>query len=106
MKESTEKKITTLKVFKVIVIIYSCVIIALLIHTVYGWATGTYDTNYVFLASRAAKYGAHVALYGRMEKKEAKKKPERINRFIAICEIYDVKVKLPERILRQLYLCQ
>ena len=68
MKESTEKKITTLKVFKVIVIIYSCVIIALLIHTVYGWATGTYDTNYVYCAT--------VAIYEEMKKKEAKKKQE------------------------------
>lgn len=76
MKESTEKKITTLKVFKVIVFIYSCVIIALLIHTVYGWATGTYDTNYVFLASSAATYCATVAIYEEMKKKEAKKKQE------------------------------
>ncbi len=76
MKESTEKKITTLKVFKVIVIIYSCVIIALLIHTVYGWATGTYDTNYVILASSAATYCSTVAIYEEMKKKEAKKKQE------------------------------
>ena len=52
------------------------VIIALLIHTVYGWATGTYDTNYVFLASSAATYCATVAIYEEMKKKEAKKKQE------------------------------
>ncbi len=71
MKESNEKKITTLKVFKVIVIIYSCAIIALLILTVYGWATGTYDTNYAILASSAATYCATAALYEDLKKKSS-----------------------------------
>lgn len=73
MKNTNEKKITTLKVFKVILIIYSCAIIALLLHTVYGWATGTFDTNYVILASSAATYCATAASYEQLKKKEAAK---------------------------------
>ncbi len=47
MKDSNEKKITTLKVFKVITIIYSVVIIGWAIATVYGWVTGVSETDYV-----------------------------------------------------------
>ena len=73
MKKSSEKKITTLKVFKAIVFIYSCVIIALLIQTIYGWATGTFDTEFAILASCAATYCATVAIYEDMKKKDAAK---------------------------------
>ncbi len=73
MKESGEKKVTTLKVFKVIMIIFSIVIIAILIQTIYGWATGVQDTNYVFLASSAASYCACAVLYEEEKKKAAKK---------------------------------
>ena len=74
MKNSTEKKITTLKVFKVIVFIYTCIIIALLIQTVYGWATGKFDTDCTVLAASAATYCATAAAYEELKKKEAKKK--------------------------------
>ena len=74
MKNSTEKKITTLKVFKAIVFIYTIVIIALLIQTVYGWATGKFDTDYTVLAASAATYCATAAAYEELKKKEAKKK--------------------------------
>ena len=76
MKESTEKKITTLKVFKVIVIIYTCVIIGVCIHAIYSWATGIQDYNYMFLASSTATYCATIAMYEELKKKEAKKKNE------------------------------
>ena len=74
MKNTNEKKIDTLKVFKVIVFIYSIVIIALLIQTVYGWATGKFDTDCTVLAASAATYCATAAAYSEMKKKEAKKK--------------------------------
>lgn len=73
MKNTNEKKIDTLKVFKVIVFIYTIVIIALLIQTVYGWATGKFDTDYAVLAACAATYCATAAAYSDMKKKEAKK---------------------------------
>ena len=73
MKNTNEKKITTLKAFKVIMIIYTCVIIAILIQTIYGWVTGIPDDNYMFLASSAATYAATVAIYEELKKKEAKK---------------------------------
>ena len=73
MKNSNEKKIDTLKVFKVIVFIYTIVIIALLIQTVYGWATGKFDTDCTILAASAATYCATAAAYSDMKKKEAKK---------------------------------
>ncbi|MBR5678044.1 MAG: hypothetical protein IKX20_07885 [Paludibacteraceae bacterium] len=76
MKNTSEKKITTLKVFKAIVFIYTCVIIAILIQTVYGWATGTFDTNQAILASSSATYCATIAIYDDMKKKEAKKQEE------------------------------
>ena len=56
MKESNEKKVTTLQVYKVILIIYTCVIIGLIISTIYGWVSGAYDTNYAILAALAAVY--------------------------------------------------
>ena len=73
MKNTNEKKIDTLKVFKVIVFIYTIVIIALLIQTVYGWATGKFDTDCAVLAASAATYCATAAAYSDMKKKEAKK---------------------------------
>ena len=73
MKNTNEKKIDTLKVFNVIVFIYTIVIIALLIQTVYGWATGKFDTDYTVLAASAATYCATAAAYEEMKKKEAKK---------------------------------
>ena len=76
MKESAEKKVTTLKVFKVIVIIYTCVIIGVCIHAIYSWATGIQDYNYMFLASSTATYCATIAMYEELKKKEAKKKNE------------------------------
>ncbi|MBR2550353.1 MAG: hypothetical protein IKE92_10120 [Clostridiales bacterium] len=76
MKESSEKKVTTLKVFKVIMIVYSCIIIGMIIQTIYGWATGMPDDNYVIFASSAASYCATVAIYEELKKKEAKKKEE------------------------------
>jgi quinol-cytochrome oxidoreductase complex cytochrome b subunit len=72
MEKTAEKKITTRKVFKVIMIIYSCVIIGFMVHTVYGWATGLYDTNYVVLASNAATYCALACIYDDMKVKEKK----------------------------------
>ena len=76
MKESTEKKVTTLKVFKVIVIIFTCVIIGVCIHAIYSWATGIQDYNYAYLASSTAAYCATIAMYEEQKKKEAKKKTE------------------------------
>ena len=78
MKESTGKKVTALKAFKVIMIIYSCVLIAFLIQTVYGWATGVQDTNYVILASLAASYSACAAVYEEQKKKAKKQEAEKI----------------------------
>jgi len=72
MKESNEKKITTLKVFKVITIIFSVVIIGMGIATIYGWVTGAYDTNYVVLASCTAAYCATAAEYESLKKKSRK----------------------------------
>ena len=74
MKESTEKKITTLKIFKVIVIIFTCVIIGVCIHAIYSWATGIQDYNYMFLATSSASYCATVAMYEELKKNDAKKK--------------------------------
>lgn len=74
MKESTEKKITTLKVFKVIVIIFTCVIIGVCIHAIYSWATGIQDYNYMFLATSSASYCATIAMYEELKKNDAKKK--------------------------------
>ncbi|MBR5180999.1 MAG: hypothetical protein IKW88_01950 [Clostridiales bacterium] len=74
MKESNEKKVTTLQVYKVILVIYTCVIIGLIISTIYGWVTGAYDTNYAILAALAAVYCATAAEYENLKKKEAKKK--------------------------------
>ena len=74
MKESTEKKITTLKVFKVIVIIFTCVIIGVCIHAIYSWATGIQDYNYMFLATSSASYCATRAMYEELKKNDAKKK--------------------------------
>jgi len=76
MKDSNEKKITTLQVFKAILIIYSCAIIGVIIYTIYGWATGAYDTNYVILAACGATYCATAAEYERLKKKAAKKKED------------------------------
>ena len=76
MKESAEKKVTTLKVFKVIVIIFTYVIIGVCIHAIYSWATGIQDYNYMFLASSTATYCATIAMYEELKKKEAKKKNE------------------------------
>ena len=76
MKESNEKKITTLKVFKVILIIYTFIMIAIIIQTIYGWVTGLPDNNYVFLAGSSATYCATAAMYEEMKKKEAKKKTD------------------------------
>ena len=76
MKESAEKKVTTLKDFKVIVIIFTCVIIGVCIHAIYSWATGIQDYNYMFLASSTATYCATIAMYEELKKKEAKKKNE------------------------------
>ena len=79
MEKTAEKKITTRKVFMVIMIIYSCVIIGFMVHTVYGWATGLYDTNYVVLASNSATYCALACIYEDMtvkEKKAAEKQKE------------------------------
>jgi len=74
MKETNEKKITTLKVYKVILIIYTCVLIGFIGFTVYGWITGAQDNNYVILAALNAIYCATAAEYGILKKKEAKKK--------------------------------
>ena len=76
MKESAEKKVTTLKDFKDIVIIFTCVIIGVCIHAIYSWATGIQDYNYMFLASSTATYCATIAMYEELKKKEAKKKNE------------------------------
>lgn len=73
MKDSNEKKITKLKVFKVITIIYSCVMIGLIIATIYGWITGVFEINYVTLASCAAMYCATAAEYEALKKKSKKK---------------------------------
>jgi Na+/H+ antiporter NhaD/arsenite permease-like protein len=73
MEKTNAKKITTRQVFKVIMIIYSCVVIGFVIHTVYGWATGLYDTNYMLLASNSATYCALACVYEDMKKKEKKK---------------------------------
>ena len=74
MKESNEKKVTTLQVYKVILVIYTCVIIGLNISTIYGWVTGAYDTNYAILAALTAVYCATAAEYENLKKKDAKKK--------------------------------
>ena len=76
MKESNEKKITTFKVFRVIMIIYTIIIIAVLIQTVYGWVTGIPDTNNAYLAATAATYCATAAMYEEQKKKEKAKKKE------------------------------
>ena len=76
MKESNEKKITTFKVFKAILVIYTCVLIGLFIHTIYGWSTGVSDTNYVLIASIGATYCAVAAEYENLKKKEIKKKEQ------------------------------
>ena len=76
MKNTNEKKITTLKAFKVIMIIYSVVVLAVAVQTIYGWVTGMPDTNQALLASNAATYCALTLIYEDMKKKEAKKKEE------------------------------
>ena len=73
MKDSNEKKITTLKVFKVITIIFSIVLIGLDIVTVYGWVTGVSDNNYVPLALCNAMYCATVAEYEALKRKSKEK---------------------------------
>jgi hypothetical protein len=72
MKDSNEKKITTLKVYKVITIIYTVVIIGLDIATIYGWITGAFDINYIILGSFNAIYCATVAEYEVLKKKSKK----------------------------------
>ena len=72
MNYSNEKKITTLKVFKVITIIYSCVMIGLIIATIYGWITGVSDTNYINLALCTTIYCATAAEYEALKKKSKK----------------------------------
>lgn len=73
MKNSNEKKITTLKVFKVITVIYSVVMIGMIIATIYGWITGVSETNYVHLASFSAIYCAIAAEYESLKKKSNEK---------------------------------
>ncbi len=72
MEKTNEKKITTRKVFKVIIIIYTIVIVGVMLHTVYGWVTGTFDNDYMLLASNAATYCALICIYEDMKKKEKK----------------------------------
>ena len=74
MKESAEKKITSLKVFKVIVIVFTCVILGVCIHAIYSWATNIPDYNYIYLTTSVASYCATIARYEEMKKKEEKKK--------------------------------
>ena len=73
MKDSSEKKITTLKVFKVITIIYSVVIIGWAIATVYGWVTGVSETDYVPFGLCTAGYCAVAAEYEALKKMSKKK---------------------------------
>lgn len=73
MKETTGKKVTALKAFKVIVIIHTVVIALFSIQTVYGWITGLPDNNYVIFAGCVATYCASLAIYEDMKKKEARK---------------------------------
>ena len=72
MKDSNEKKITTLKVFKVITIIYSIVMTGMIIATIYGWVTGVSDTNYIILGANGAIYCAVAAEYEALKKKSKK----------------------------------
>lgn len=74
MKESNEKKITTLKVYKVILIIYTIVMIGSFIYTIYGWSTGASDNNYVMTAAFGAIYCALATEYESLKKKETKEK--------------------------------
>lgn len=76
MKNTNEKKITTFKVFKVIMIIFTIILAATVIQTIYGWATGVQDTNYTYFASTVASYCACAAIYEE-EKKKAKKEAEK-----------------------------
>jgi len=76
MKKSNEKKIDTLKVFKVIMFVYSCAMVLLILETIYGWVTGYSDNNYAALAACTATYCASAAAYEELKKKEAKKKKE------------------------------
>ena len=72
MKDKSEKKITTTQVLKVIIAIHTCIMVGLIIMTIYGWATGS-DNNYAVFATNAAPYCAMIALYEEEKKKEAKK---------------------------------
>lgn len=76
MKESNDKKVTLLQVYKVILVIYTCVIIGFIIYTVYGWITGSQDNNYMLLGIFGATYCATAAEYENLKKKAEKKKEE------------------------------
>ena len=78
MKESNGKKASALKAFKVIMIIYSCIMLVVIAQTVFGWATGTSDLTYEVLAPCTAAYCASLAAYECAKKKENKKKEETI----------------------------
>ena len=73
MTDSNEKKVTTLKVLKVLLIIYTCVLIGLITYTVYGWVTGVSETNYIILGSLGAVYCCLAAEYEALKKKAKKK---------------------------------
>lgn len=74
MNETNEKKITILNVYKVIMIIFSCALIGLIASTIYGWATGAFDINYIILALCAAIYCCTAAEYEALKKKAKKNK--------------------------------
>ena len=74
MKDSNEKKITELKVYKIIMIIYSIAMAVLCALTIYGWATGTEIIGYTPLGICCATYCSSAAVYENLKKKQAKKK--------------------------------
>ncbi|MBP5415757.1 MAG: hypothetical protein ILN61_11060 [Lachnospiraceae bacterium] len=72
MKDANEKKNKTIKVYKVLLGIYSCILIGMDLYTVIGWITRSYDTDYMILACLNAAYCALLAEYEVLKKKEAK----------------------------------
>ena len=77
MEKTAEKKVTTVKALKVILIIYTCILVVLIVQSIYSWVTNMPDTNYVFTASSAACYCAVIAMYEEEKKREAKRKAEK-----------------------------
>jgi MFS-type transporter involved in bile tolerance (Atg22 family) len=68
MSESKGKGVPSIKAFKVIMIIFTIAMVALLASTIYGWVTGSDSSNIVILAGCGTVYLASWGNYANMKK--------------------------------------